>query len=366
MINKKSLGDTISSFIYTYDNAGNRLSKIYANNDTEIYTYDDIYQLIKVETKDNVTEYEYDKVGNRIKMQKVTTDDTEITEYKYNTDNQLLYYTVNGINTVSFTYDANGNQLTKTTNDDTKYCIYDNENNLITIYYANDTNVITYMYSPDGKRLRKYENGVGRKYFYEGYNVLTEYDTNTTVQVRYTNNLKIDDIISAKRSGISEWYHKDALGSVINLTLNSQTISQSYKYDVFGTIIEQSGTSQNEMTYTGRRLDKLSGLYYYRSRYYNSAFGRFTQKDKYYEELLIDEKADEEKIRNILPLYVYVRNNAVRYKDYFGYAAACSTKCPEKCGGDVVKVSCCSHCYVKCWCEKSKSGWYPVQYIECW
>jgi RHS repeat-associated protein len=191
-----------------------------------------------------------------------------------------------------------------------KYCIYDNENNLITIYYENDTNVITYMYSPDGKRLRKYENGVGRKYFYEDDNVLTEYDTNTTVQTRYTNNLKIDDIISAKRNGISEWYHKDALGSVINLTLNSQTVSQSYKYDVFGTITEQNGTSQNEMTYTGRRLDKLSGLYYYRSRYYNSSLGRWTQKDK---AGFVDGPN----------LYLYVKSNPIIFVDPFGKKKSC-------------------------------------------
>jgi YD repeat-containing protein len=110
LVNKKSTGDTISSFTYTYDDAGNRLSKTYANGDTEIYSYDDIYQLTKVEKKDSITEYEYDKVGNRLQMKTVTANDTNLTNYTYNSDNQLLYYTTDGSDTVSFTYDDNGNQ----------------------------------------------------------------------------------------------------------------------------------------------------------------------------------------------------------------------------------------------------------------
>ena len=48
LANVKSNGDTISSFAYSYDNAGNRLSKIYENGDTELYSYDSLYQLVKI------------------------------------------------------------------------------------------------------------------------------------------------------------------------------------------------------------------------------------------------------------------------------------------------------------------------------
>jgi hypothetical protein len=37
----------------------------------------------------------------------------DTTVYVYNTDNQLLNYSVNGIDTVSLTYDDNGNQILK-------------------------------------------------------------------------------------------------------------------------------------------------------------------------------------------------------------------------------------------------------------
>ena len=201
LANKKSNGDTISSFAYTYDNAGNRMSKIYENGDTEIYSYDSLYQLVKVQTKDKKTEYEYDKVGNRMQMKNFTTEDTENTEYKYNSDNQLLSYSVNGSDTIIFEYDNNGNQIAKGDNNDTHYYSYDFENNMIGISAVNDTNIISYIYSPDGKRLKRYLNGVGTKYFYDADDVITEYDTNTTVQVRYTNNLGIDDMEKGVEKG---------------------------------------------------------------------------------------------------------------------------------------------------------------------
>jgi RHS repeat-associated protein len=243
-------------------------------------------------------------------MKTVTANDTNFTNYEYNSDNQLLYYTTNGSDTISFTYDDNGNQTHIAHSSslilDRNYQ-YDYENNLITV--DNDSDVITYIYSPDGKRLRKYVNGVGVKYFYEGDNVLTEYDTNTTVQVRYTNNLQIDDIISAERNSVSEWYHKDALGSVTDLTDNNEDTTISYVYNEFGTITSTSGSSENQMTYTGRRYDKEAGLYYYRSRYYNSMTGRFTQKDK---AGFVDGPN----------LYIYVKNNSINFGDPSGKCVA--------------------------------------------
>ncbi len=288
------------------------MSKIYENGDTEIYSYDNLYQLTKVETKDKTTEYYYDKVGNRMQMKIFATEDTESTEYFYNTDNQLLSYAVNEIDTVSFIYDPNGNQIFKITASDTVKYDYDSDNNLLCVSAANDTNLISYIYSPDGKRLKKYLNGIGTKYFYDAYDVLTEYDTNTTVQVRYTNNLGIDDIISSKRNSITEWYHKDALGSITDLTLSNENVSVSYRYTSFGSIESQSNSHQNEYTYTGRQIDREAGLYYYRSRYYNSAIGRFIRKD--------DFKGCYKKPLS-LHKYLYTENSPLLLKDPLGLAS---------------------------------------------
>jgi YD repeat-containing protein len=113
-------------------------------------------------------------------MKTVTTNVTNFTNYEYNTDNQLLYYTTDKSDTVSFVYDANGNQITKT-------IIRESENPVIRNYYYdyknrlmqitdNTSNVIaTYTYGSNWKRLTKtIAEDTIRVYFYDSDNVLTE------------------------------------------------------------------------------------------------------------------------------------------------------------------------------------------------
>ncbi|MFH1478161.1 MAG: RHS repeat-associated core domain-containing protein [Candidatus Omnitrophota bacterium] len=82
-----------------------------------------------------------------------------------------------------------------------------------------------------------------------------------------------------ERDGESYYYHTDGLGSIIALTDSAQTIINSYTYDSFGNIMEQTGSLINPYTYTGREYDPESRLYYYRARYYDANIGRFLQED---------------------------------------------------------------------------------------
>jgi len=82
------------------------------------------------------------------------------------------------------------------------------------------------------------------------------------------------------------FYHRNALGSVMEITdLNEATVV-SYRYDPYGKVtITVGGTPQTSdplgqhWTFTGRFLDEESGLYYYRARSYDAALGRFDQRD---------------------------------------------------------------------------------------
>ncbi len=61
-------GSTVDGATYTYDNAGNRTSKLNQLSGTgENYTYDLIYQLTQVSQGANTSEsYSFDAVGNRL------------------------------------------------------------------------------------------------------------------------------------------------------------------------------------------------------------------------------------------------------------------------------------------------------------
>ena len=84
---------TIASSIYTYDTAGNRLTKAHPEY-TEAYKYDPLYRLTDVERTGIAKRqrYVYDPVGNRLSGQ---VDDT-VTSYSYNNRNQLLSTTGGG------------------------------------------------------------------------------------------------------------------------------------------------------------------------------------------------------------------------------------------------------------------------------
>ncbi len=72
-------------------------------------------------------------------------------------------------------------------------------------------------------------------------------------------------------------------------------------------VISQSNVN-NAITFTGRRYDKESNLYYYRNRMYSPELGRFISKDpKGY----VDG----------MNLYSYVKNNPLKYVDAYGTIA---------------------------------------------
>jgi RHS repeat-associated protein len=75
------------------------------------------------------------------------------------------------------------------------------------------------------------------------------------------------------------FYHQDGLGSVTDLTDSAGATAKSYSYDAYGNILDSPGTVDQPYTYTGRELDQETGLSYYRARTYDSAVGRFIQKD---------------------------------------------------------------------------------------
>ena len=88
--------------------------------------------------------------------------------------------------------------------------------------------------------------------------------------------LNIDEPL-VRQSSSNEFYHTDALGSVLALTGQSGTAQTTYSYEAFGkTTI--TGTSSNPFQYTGRENDG-TGLYYHRARYYSPSVERFISED---------------------------------------------------------------------------------------
>ncbi|MFM7854909.1 MAG: hypothetical protein ACKO96_24015 [Flammeovirgaceae bacterium] len=77
------------------------------------------------------------------------------------------------------------------------------------------------------------------------------------------------DLISENRNGVKSFYIYDGLGSTRALTNAAGTVTDSYNYDAYGTLLNSTGSSENSYRFAGEQFDKNLGQYYLRDRYYS-------------------------------------------------------------------------------------------------
>lgn len=264
-------GTTLDGASYTYDAAGNRTSKTnYLNGITDNYAYDALYQLQQVTEGTSTTEsYTYDPVGNRLSS-------LSVPQYNYNTSNELTSTSL-----ASYSYDHNGNTLTKTDSSGTTQYTWDYENRLTQVTVPQSgggSTLVSFKYDPFGRRIQKSGPDGSTNYLYDSPNPIEELDSSGNVLARYTQG-GLDEPLSQLRSGVTSYYEADGLGSITSLTDSSGTIAATYNYDSFGTMLSSTGSIINPFRYTARELDSETGLYYHRARYFDQGTGRFLSED---------------------------------------------------------------------------------------
>ena len=265
-----------SAFNFSYDLAGRRTAFSYPNGVTTSYAYNEASFLTSLVARDsqqatiNSFTYTPDGMGNRASM----TDLAGQHSYTYDDTYQLTQATHPNMPTEQFGYDAVGNRTASgqpTPTLSTALFAYDFENRLTDVSYSDM--VIHYKYDPFGRRIEKNVDGTVTKYVYDGPNLVTEYDGDWNIQGKYLFTLDIDDPLMVQQGENAYYYHKDGLGSVVNLTDSSQSITKGYTYKSFGDIYSETGSVVQPFTFTGREYDPESGLYYYRARYYDPRGG---------------------------------------------------------------------------------------------
>ena len=322
MVYEDSNGAVIEKHEYAYNRNGQVVKETNLNNvsvnpvnETRSYAYDYMGNLLKSEITGsaNVTTlYTYDKVGNRLtkKQNNVTTT------YTYNGLNQLTGESGGG-NSLSYVYDANGNQIRITgTADGTsvnKVFAYTPSGNMTS--YTNGTVTQVNRYNGDGQRVSKTEGSDVTNYFYQDGSVL--YTTDSQGSVKAFNLLNVSDILGTLRingNNVSSYFYtEDMRGSTVNVIDNSGNTVLSYWYDDFGQVNEyrESGNSLiNEVQYTGAIYDELTGLLYLNARFYDPATGRFISQDTY---------RGERDDAGTWHLYAYCANDPVNYVDPSGH-----------------------------------------------
>lgn len=271
-------------------NGANQVSQIAELTQAKNFTYDNFDRLTGTTNGTSSESYAYDDVGNR-------TSSHRSASYGYQPFNKLT-----STATANYTYDANGNMLSKS--DSSGFWTYgwDFENR---IHSARKNNkIVRYQYDALGRRVSRQGKSVGAtaKYTYDGLDVVL--DDGSEGVVKYQNGLGIDDKLKMVVDGQAKYFLQDHLGSSVGFTNTSGAFSEQISSDSFGNGTNPTFSSRYQ--YTGREFDPFTGLHSYRARWYDSNLGRFISEDP------IGLNGGD------INLYAYVGNRPNRFTDPLG------------------------------------------------
>jgi RHS repeat-associated protein len=235
---------------------------------------------------------------------------------EYTTNNLNQYTAVGGTNR---SHDSNGNVV----NDGVRKFEYNYKNLIVKVRWANDSSLVaTYKYDAEGRRVGKavvsgpFErylrsrareaegshrkgNNPGKGARYDMSQVVSVYDSGDVWKQSFVWGEEIDQIEVLEQADLLDYdgdqntteltrsfYHRNALGSVMEISDANQAIVASYRYNPYGAMtITRGGQTQTSdplgqhWGYTGRFYDEESELWYYRARYYDPWRGRFVERD---------------------------------------------------------------------------------------
>ena len=132
------------------------------------------------------------------------------------------------------------------------------------------------------------------RYVYDGQHIALAFsgDQATDLQHRYLYGPAIDRILADEavhhdgQQYVSDevyWPLVDHLGSVRDVAVcvsGITSVSNHLVYSAFGQVLSETpGGPQLPFAFTGRELDRETGQYYYRARYYDAAVGKFLSED---------------------------------------------------------------------------------------
>jgi len=250
---------------YSYNSVGELIQNI-DQSGTHAYGYDAVDRLTSATYTGTTAEaYAYDGVGNR-------TSSHRSASYGYQPFNRLT-----GTSTTGYQYDNNGNMTTKTEGASTTHFAWDFENRLTQVVTPSSGSV-TYEYDALGRRVQSTPStGVSTNFTYDGDEVVQD-KTSTNVITEYLNGPGIDNKIRQKGASSKATYYftQDHLGSISALTSTKGQVVEQQTYDTYG---NSAGSANTRYGFTGRERDSVTGLLYYRARWYDPQLGRFISED---------------------------------------------------------------------------------------
>jgi RHS repeat-associated protein len=144
---------------------------------------------------------------------------------------------------------------------------------------------VAIVYDGDGNRVSETVGGVTTDYLVDTVNptgyaqVVDELVTGAVTRTYAYGLERISENQAISSTWTPSFYGYDGHGSVRQLTNAAGAVTDTYDYDAFGNLSNQTGSTPNNYLFAGEQFDPALGLYYNRARYYNNATGRFWSMD---------------------------------------------------------------------------------------
>jgi RHS repeat-associated protein len=255
--------------VYSYDEYGNRSSQ--SGTDAATFTYSGNRLLQTTYASGRVTSYAYDERG----AVSTVTDSLEgVTEFTYTSSGAVESVALNRVR-VTYTYDALGRRVSRTSSTDGVWTYEYNGTQLKRVMGAGDVVLREYFYTPAG------------------------------------------ELTAVRADGAL--YHVVTSGNKSITGLVNVTTGELYKqtYDAWGAVVSSNFPITLDIGYIGAFTEKEFGVSVFGPRVYDPELGRFLSKDPL-PGLLLDGLSQNE--------YIYAKNDPIHQYDPSGHASEIAQK----------------------------------------
>ena len=217
--------------------------------------------------------FDYDRAGNR------DDDPSDPLPWRYDDNNRIEASPGSPLD-VAYGFDADGNLTSR--NGGARSLTWDATDQLRQVVDS-ATGTSTYKYDPFGRRIQKTTGGATTYYVWDGDQLLAEYSSTGTRQVRYAYAQGFTPAQAAYVNGSSENVydvHSDHLDTPKLLTGASAAPVWRASHEAFGKAALAPGNAETfNLRFPGQYYDAETGLHYNRFRYYDPGVGRYISAD---------------------------------------------------------------------------------------
>ncbi|MGJ4945586.1 RHS repeat-associated core domain-containing protein [Bradyrhizobium sp. HKCCYLS1011] len=283
------VNNAVQNLGFGYDRLGNLTSRSDANTSvSESFVYDPLSRLTSSTTNLNPTPlvktFAYSATGNILSKSDVGT-------YTYPAAGQPLPHAVMSVSggtiSATFTYDANGNQISGLG----RSIVYTSYNKPANI--TQGTRTISFVDDTEHQRFKQV-TPEGTTLYIAAFGVMAEVQNPGQVTQKWTDYLSVGNAKvgmrvtqTASETLTTRYFHTDHLGSISVLTDQNGLVVERLSYDAWGKRRNVNGTddvsgsitSQTNRGFTGEEELSVAGLVHLNGRVYDPLLARFTSPD---------------------------------------------------------------------------------------